>query len=82
MVQADSEEAKNAHYEDFDWDELPEDVKAAAVVLGYDKAVWDGDGKAPSDDKDWEELTSAERKAAERLGYTEETWSDGGFCCC
>lgn len=50
--------------------------------VGYDKALWDGDGKPPSEDKDWEELTADERKAAEVLGYTEETWDDDGFCCC
>jgi hypothetical protein len=82
MVRADSEEAKNTHYEDFDWDELPADVKEMAMVLGWDKATWDNDGKPPSENKDWEELTSAERAAAERLGFTEETWSDDGFCCC
>lgn len=75
-------EGKANHYEDFDWDELTEEVRAAATTLGYDQKLWDGDGKASSDQKDWEELTTEERKAAELLGYTEETWDDDSFCCC
>ena len=78
----DDAEGKANHYEDYDYDELPEEVKAAANALGYDKKLWDGDGKPPSEDKDWEELTKAEREAAEILGYTEETWDNDGFCCC
>ncbi|CAB9510561.1 expressed unknown protein [Seminavis robusta] len=77
------EDGKATHYEDYDWDELPKDAQDAATALGYDKDMWDNDGKPPSDDKDWEELTNDERKAAETLGYTEENWDEGGgFCCC
>ena len=82
MGKADSEEAKKSHYEDFDWQDLPKEVQAAATVLGYDEATWNSNGKPPSEDKDWEEMTNAERAAAERLGYNEENWSDDGFCCC
>ena len=82
MGDDDDAEGKATHYEDWDWDELSEEVKAAASALGYDQKLWDGDGKPPSEDKDWEELTKAEREGAERLGYTEETWDDDGICCC
>ena len=30
-------------YDDYDWKELPEDVKEAAKKLGYTKKLWDGD---------------------------------------
>jgi len=76
------DDGKATHYEDYDYDELPEEAKQAASTLGYDAKLWNSDGKPPSEDKDWEELTPEERKAAEVLGYTEETWDDAGFCCC
>jgi hypothetical protein len=58
------EDGKANHYEDYDYDELPEEVRKAANTLGYDKKMWDGDGKPPSENKDWEELTKEEREAA------------------
>lgn len=61
-------------YDDYDWNELPDDVKEAAKVLGYDKKIWDGDGKPPTDDKDWDELTKEQQEAAIVLGYDEDKW--------
>eukprot|EP00587_Corethron_hystrix_P014439 CAMPEP_0113314856 /NCGR_PEP_ID=MMETSP0010_2-20120614/10748_1 /TAXON_ID=216773 ORGANISM="Corethron hystrix, Strain 308" /NCGR_SAMPLE_ID=MMETSP0010_2 /ASSEMBLY_ACC=CAM_ASM_000155 /LENGTH=67 /DNA_ID=CAMNT_0000171223 /DNA_START=225 /DNA_END=431 /DNA_ORIENTATION=+ /assembly_acc=CAM_ASM_000155 len=61
-------------YDDDDWDELPEEVVAAAKVLGYTQAMWDGDIKSACEDKDWEELSEEEKKAATTLGYTPESW--------
>jgi hypothetical protein len=40
-------------YEESDWEELPEAVREAAKVLGYDESIWDNDGKTPFDDKEW-----------------------------
>ena len=37
-------------------------------TTGYDKKLWNGNGKPASEDKDWEELTKEERDAAEVLG--------------
>jgi hypothetical protein len=42
---------KADHYEDYDWKELSDEVKQAATALGYDKKMWDGDGKPKSEDK-------------------------------
>lgn len=42
-----------AKYDDYDWKELPEDVRKAAEVLGYTKKIWDKDGESPCDEKDW-----------------------------
>ena len=63
-------------YEDYDWDELPDNVREAATTLGYTKKIWDKDKKPASDDKDWEDLTPEERAAAQVLGYDERTWDD------
>jgi hypothetical protein len=32
---------KECTYDDYDWDELPDEQKKAAAVLGYDQATWD-----------------------------------------
>ena len=34
---------KGVQYDDYDWRELPEEVKKAATVLGYDETTWDQD---------------------------------------
>lgn len=49
-------------------------MKEAAVKLGYDKKIWDNDGKTACDELDWEELSDEQKKAAMILGYTEEIW--------
>ena len=40
-------------YEDEDWDDLPEDIKEAAKVIGHSKDTWDNDKEVPLDDKEW-----------------------------
>lgn len=43
-------------------DELPEDIKAAAMKLGYTKKLWDGD-KTPSEcDEYWKDLTAEQQE--------------------
>jgi hypothetical protein len=32
---------KDGDYDDYDWEELDEEQKKAATVLGYDEATWD-----------------------------------------
>ena len=61
-------------YDDHDWRELPEDVKKAAEILGYNKKLWDKDGKAASEEKDWDELSAEEQAAATTLGYNQASW--------
>lgn len=63
-------------YEDYDWDELPAEVQAAAKVLGYDQKKWDKGVEVPCEDKDWEELSPAEQAAATTLGYDEDSWDE------
>jgi hypothetical protein len=66
-----------AKYDDCDWDELPAEIQTAAGVLGYTKALWDGDGTPEEiDDSDWADLTAAQQAAATLLGYTEASWDE------
>ncbi|GFH56067.1 hypothetical protein CTEN210_12543 [Chaetoceros tenuissimus] len=61
-------------YDDYDWDELPADVKAAAEKLGYTKKIWDSDGEPDECDEYWKDLTAEQQAAAKLLGYTAATW--------
>ena len=61
-------------YDDYDWDELPEDIQDAAKVLGYDKKMWNKDKEPKESDKDWEELSSEQQEAASKLGYDQTSW--------
>jgi hypothetical protein len=62
-------------FEDYDWVDLPSHIQDAAVVLGYDKKIWDADKEAASSKKDWEELSHAEQEAARSLGYNRSKWN-------
>ena len=63
-------------YDDFDWEELPDDVKNAATVLGYNEKKWDNDEKVEVDKYDWNELTAEQQQAAAVLGYTQKLWDE------
>merc|ERR1712238_183132 len=61
-----------------DWNELPDDVKSAAVALGYTQEIWDTEGALPVEtfDKMWDQLTMEQRLSATMLfGYTEDPWN-------
>lgn len=64
----------SSKYDDYDWDELPEDVKAAAELLGYTKKIWDTDGKPETHDYDWDDLSEDQKKAAAVFGYDKDKW--------
>jgi len=63
-------------YDDTDWSALPDDIRAAAEVLGYDEFSWDGDTPAPVEDLDWEELSPEQQAAAAVLGFDQASWDD------
>jgi signal recognition particle subunit SEC65 len=65
-------------WDDFDWDELPDDIKKAARVLGFTAKIWDTNKEPKSSDKDWKELTAAEQEAAEKLGHNQLEWDSDG----
>eukprot|EP00574_Skeletonema_japonicum_P003105 CAMPEP_0201724906 /NCGR_PEP_ID=MMETSP0593-20130828/8478_1 /ASSEMBLY_ACC=CAM_ASM_000672 /TAXON_ID=267983 /ORGANISM="Skeletonema japonicum, Strain CCMP2506" /LENGTH=77 /DNA_ID=CAMNT_0048216211 /DNA_START=55 /DNA_END=288 /DNA_ORIENTATION=+ len=71
-------------YEDQDWKELPEEVKAAAKKLGYNKKMWDGDKEPDACDEYWDDLDEDQRQAATVLGYNKDTWDkeEGLAKCC
>jgi hypothetical protein len=64
-------------YGAYDWDELPDEVRAAAELLGYKKFIWDHDKEPEEAEKDWSELTPAQQEAATVLGYDEHKWNKG-----
>lgn len=79
----------DAKYNDFDWkyvrtcmdetiltmifSELPADIQAAYVTLGWTKSIWDAEGEPDSEDLDWDELSSEQQAAAKKLGYNKGT---------
>jgi len=63
-------------YEEYDFDDLPPEVRNAAKFLGYTSSIWDKDGKVPLEKKDWAELTKEQQGAASVLGYTAEKWDN------
>jgi hypothetical protein len=62
-------------YGAYDWKELPDDVRAAAELLGYNKSLWDRDKEPEAAEKDWSELTPEQQEACRMLGYDEAKWN-------
>ena len=63
-------------YDDYDWKELPPDVQKACEVLGYNKKLWDKDGKSEYEEYDWDELPKEQQEAAKILGYDKKKWDE------
>jgi hypothetical protein len=64
----------SSSYENYDWDELPEDIQKAAHILGYTAIIWESDEEPQSSGKNWDQLSSDERTAAQKLGYDKKQW--------
>jgi ATP-binding cassette subfamily B protein len=64
--------------DDYDFDELPGDLRSAAKKLGFTKEIWDNDGTPEDgyDDYDFDELPEDVKAAARKLGYTKEIWDN------
>eukprot|EP00588_Corethron_pennatum_P035410 CAMPEP_0194348274 /NCGR_PEP_ID=MMETSP0171-20130528/106445_1 /TAXON_ID=218684 /ORGANISM="Corethron pennatum, Strain L29A3" /LENGTH=1321 /DNA_ID=CAMNT_0039115603 /DNA_START=354 /DNA_END=4320 /DNA_ORIENTATION=- len=62
-------------FDDDRWDELPDNVREAAVVLGYTKKKWNNDICLESEDIDYVDLTQEQKDACKTLGYTESYWN-------
>jgi hypothetical protein len=67
-------DGKDTKYEDAFWDDLPSNIREAAMVLGFDKESWDDYGWPESEETSWGDLTLMERNAAETLGYDITSW--------
>ena len=64
-------------WDDYDWEELPEEQLKAAMLLGWNKKLWNKDKESEiSEEYDWEDLDDAQKAAAKSLGYTEKTWDE------
>ena len=57
------------------WIDLTDDEKAAAMILGFTRLVWDTPVPAAAE-KYWASLSEFERAAAEALGFTELSWDN------
>lgn len=62
-------------WDDCDWDELPDEIRNAASILGYDQNIWDTDDEPSDCDEWWKDLTPEQQKAASKLGYNEKSWN-------
>lgn len=62
-------------YGAYDWDELPDEARAAAELLGYREFLWNHDKEPDEAEKDWSELTPEQQEACKVLGYDEAKWN-------
>ena len=57
------------------WDDLTDDQKTAAVLLSYNRTLWDNPGTNPIELLQYNSLSAKESSAAFTLGYTTPlTW--------
>ncbi|EJK44376.1 hypothetical protein THAOC_37086, partial [Thalassiosira oceanica] len=74
-AEGEAKAAPDSMYHDLAWGDIPDDVRAAYVALGYDEAYWNGEGEdPPAAAMAWMELTADEQEAATILGYDEASW--------
>ena len=64
---------------DKDWVELDTETKAAAEILGYSEAIWDGNGKVPLEDIKFDSLTKEQQAAVEKIGLEDDDWDEEGL---
>lgn len=63
-------------WEDYEWYDLPMNIRTAFAILGYTETIWDNDEAVESDTKAWSELTPEEQEAAVTVGYTQALWDN------
>lgn len=56
------------------FDELPNDIQQAALMIGFTRSTWDRNLYIPRKNKTWDSLTPDEKDAALSLGCTEGKW--------
>jgi hypothetical protein len=73
----DSEEDQmdKPEYDSYDFDELPVEVKAAAVALGYNQVMWDQGLEIEALNVYWDQLSPEKQRAAATLGYDKDRWN-------
>ena len=70
-----TESPTDIYYPFRDWDDLPEDIKEAALKLEYTKERWDLSEMFPIAETKWSELTREQKDAAKTIGYTKHDWN-------
>lgn len=63
-------------YNDYYWDELPMEAKAAATNLGFTQEIWDSNQESSCCEEEWDELTEVQQDAATLLGYNQKMWDN------
>lgn len=63
-------------YNDYYWDELPMEAKAAATNLGFTQEIWDSNQESTCCEEEWDELTEVQQDAATLLGYNQKMWDN------
>jgi hypothetical protein len=56
-------------YSDKKWADVPENVKEAAMFVGFTQELWYNDSWPEGLNKGWDDLTPAEQEAVMVLGY-------------
>jgi hypothetical protein len=49
--------------------DLPAEIQAAYVTLGWYKAMWEAQAEPDSEDLEWDDLSPDQQAAASKLGY-------------
>ena len=65
---------ENKSYINYDWTDLPENIKNAAQRIGYNKKIWNTDGDLSINEKEWNDLNSKEQQDLKTIGYSEASW--------
>lgn len=75
-MQSNCDSAQTNWYTQY-WENLPDCIKEAANLLGYDQPTWDAGESVYTDRLHWDELTPEQQTAAFLVfGYEEATWND------
>ena len=68
------------HYRSTKWSDLPEDVRAAAIALGWQEGSWSNWSAEPAQySKKWSQLSDEEETAAYALCHFNVTWPGDGL---
>ena len=73
-LQPDKDQDDPSIYWDECWVDLPPDVQAGYITLGYTEDLWTNAGVTEYDDYDYWMLPKEQKEAAISLGITEEIW--------
>jgi len=67
--------APTLEWEQYDWDELPEEVQQAYTTLGWTEELWKSNESPESTVASfWDELTPEQQQAVDVLGYSQGMW--------